>query len=454
MNTENRLLTERIPRFTIVAQAAGLAAGMRLQAQPRGGATNPMLLEFLLTATRGGRPQVKVLHGSRRVPYDVLPQAVPGAPPVVTVRWPLLRRLKRAVLRCPTGAFAGSGTAVAFRVNAWDLPAATTVRVVVSEAGQGDIDVAHVELARPPFSELIDVHSPSHLMPLMVTAVGRSGSTLLMGLLGAHAQIGVIAKYPYETTIARAVIRATMDDVRGCSRVYACHDDLIRAHKLPTLAGDAACASLERRLQRIAIEAGAAAVEAMKARVDAYYRALCPRIAVPAYFAEKNLAPQSFLWDVYAGAREIFLVRDFRDMLASSLAFNAKRGWAAFGRAEVDSDEAYAYHRARMSRGWVLEPWRNRREVAHLIKYEDLVSNPDATITGILAYLGLDAAAEAVQRLRASSTSIVGNLNHHCTSEDVGASIGRWRTDLTPSVRVAAQEAFAELLSEFGYPAD
>ena len=39
--------------------------------------------------------------------------------------------------------------------------------------------------------------------PLMLTSVGRSGSTLFMQLLGAHPEIAVHLKYPMEAKIAR-----------------------------------------------------------------------------------------------------------------------------------------------------------------------------------------------------------------------------------------------------------
>ncbi len=47
--------------------------------------------------------------------------------------------------------------------------------------------------------------------------------------------------------------------------------------------------------------------------------------------------------EVYPRAQEVILVRDFRDMVASILAYNAKRGYTAFGREHVDNDEEYIY---------------------------------------------------------------------------------------------------------------
>ena len=47
------------------------------------------------------------------------------------------------------------------------------------------------------------------------------------------------------------------------------------------------------------------------------------------------------LAELYPDSREVFLVRDFRDMVSSILAFNAKRGARGFGRAAAETDAGY-----------------------------------------------------------------------------------------------------------------
>ena len=48
------------------------------------------------------------------------------------------------------------------------------------------------------------------------------------------------------------------------------------------------------------------------------------------------------VWTVYPNAKELFLVRDFRDMFCSILSFNKKRGYPAFGREKYGTDEEFA----------------------------------------------------------------------------------------------------------------
>ena len=46
-------------------------------------------------------------------------------------------------------------------------------------------------------------------------------------------------------------------------------------------------------------------------------------------------------WELYPHAKEVFLVRDFRDMALSILSFDERRGFAGFGRPEGATDEEY-----------------------------------------------------------------------------------------------------------------
>ena len=86
-------------------------------------------------------------------------------------------------------------------------------------------------------------------------------------------------------------------------------------------------------------------------QIEAFYRHLAGTGA-PRYFVEKYLPHQvvpDLLAELYPGAREVILVRDFRDMLCSVIAFNRKRGWDAFGRSEGGDDAEYVRTTLRQS---------------------------------------------------------------------------------------------------------
>ena len=157
------------------------------------------------------------------------------------------------------------------------------------------------------------------------------------------------------------------------------------------------------------------------------------------------------MWELCPTAREIVLVRDPRDMICSSLAFNAKRGRIAFGRQDVDTDLEYVAHRASMARPWVIEPWRDRKDRVHLVRYEELVARPHDTLRGIFAYLGTDASAAVIGQLVDAVTASDEVLERHGTSGSALASVGRWRHDLAPELADACEREFVDYMRLFGY---
>ena len=93
--------------------------------------------------------------------------------------------------------------------------------------------------------------------------------------------------------------------------------------------------------------------------------------------------------ELYPNGRELFLVRDFRDMVCSMLAFNEKRGVSGFGRAEADSDMEFVETLGGQATS-LARAWERRRDRAHLVRYEDLVLDPERALAGLLDHVGVD----------------------------------------------------------------
>ena len=87
------------------------------------------------------------------------------------------------------------------------------------------------------------------------------------------------------------------------------------------------------------------------------------------------------MWELYPSAKEIFLVRDFRDMACSILAFDRKRGFAGFGRPDgAATRSTCAMELREMALDLRKQLGHDRRDRAHLVRYEDLVLRPIETV--------------------------------------------------------------------------
>ena len=169
------------------------------------------------------------------------------------------------------------------------------------------------------------------------------------------------------------------------------------------------------------------------------------------YFAEKNpLATSTPLMEIYPHGREILLVRDFRDMICSILAFNSKRGFGGFGRQNFGSDEDYI--RA-MGKNIIrdLPKWKNHSPRTHLVRYEDLILMPQKTLGNLLQNLGLEHSPSVVESMLEKALEDNPQLKRHRTSSDPKESIGRWQKDLEPYLQNLCTEIFSEVLQEFSY---
>lgn len=292
--------------------------------------------------------------------------------------------------------------------------------------------------------------------PLAVTTLGRTGSMLLMRLLAAHPETLVYRPHRFEQRIASywadvllalaeptSYIRqvappADVDDPawwlgRDAPVPWPLRDDAVQ-HWLGGEAVESLAPVAQQRIEA-AYDLIAAATDSGDARL----------------FAEKfNLRAAAITRELYPGSRELFLVRDFRDMVSSILSFNAKRGARGFGRAAHASDTDYVASLG----GWataLVRAWERRRETAHLVRYEDLVTDPERTLAGLLAHLGIDSSPGTIAAMRDSLEEEMPELREHATSEGPAASIGRWRRDLGPDLAATCERALRPALDTFGY---
>ncbi len=293
------------------------------------------------------------------------------------------------------------------------------------------------------------------LQPLIVTTLGRTGSMLLLRLLEGHPEILVLRPHRYEQRVAGYWVEVllALSDPSGYMRQLAPAGSLDEPRWWLGDEGPTAHANPADPLHRwLGRDAVFALAQTCRSRIDALYaQAAAQAGGNLRYFAEKHtLRSAALTAELYPEAREVFLVRDFRDMVASILAFNRKRGVKGFGEGGAAGEVDYVDRLA----GWanaLVRSFERRSARAHLVRYEDLVLEPVATVTSLLSYLDVDASSAAVDHMRAALTAELPELAQHTTAPDPAASVGRWRADLGAGLTRACERSFGEALAAFGY---
>lgn len=294
--------------------------------------------------------------------------------------------------------------------------------------------------------------------PLLLLAMGRSGTTYLMQLLGAHPEILVPGPHPYEmrqpvwlwhaanVLAAPANIQSTQADSFETQNSMFVGSNPYRNRDWEKFSREQEAMQWQEDVLPLEI------IEFCKRQADEFIDRCCSgRASIPRYIAQKMSisATGYFIENVYPGLRQIFLVRDFRDVWLSARSFNRRRGDLSFERNQFPDDIswmrglAFSSHQVRMNH-------LAAGPRAQCVRYEDLMADPGATLQRLFERLGVAASADLVGSIVAGVAENNENTIAHRTSEPGGAS-GRWRAEMTAEEKQVAGEVFGEDLAYFGY---
>ncbi|NER01848.1 MAG: sulfotransferase [Okeania sp. SIO3C4] len=334
-------------------------------------------------------------------------------------------------------------------------------------------DKSKVPIARVKFRRLCDLASSyqPQLQPLILTCLGRSGTTWLMGLLREHPNILVAGGYPYEVLAAQywihllKVISEPANTLESTPQLhpFAKNFNFIGHHPFYNTYGDSNLSSWFGKIYPKQL------ASFCQQSIDGFYQQTAnigekkllttekinnPLQSEIIYFAEKYHAnfPHilQILLELYPQASEIFLVRDFRDVICSKKAREIKmKKLRRVNQLKPEKEWICEFEQSAIQP--LLQRWRQRSGDVHLVRYEDLIMSPNETLSNLLKYLGLDNSSTIVNTILQTASADTSRLKQHLTSSSPQASIGRWQNELTPTLQNLCNQVFAKALQEFGY---
>lgn len=296
------------------------------------------------------------------------------------------------------------------------------------------------------------------LEPAMITTIGRSGSKWLARLMSSHPEVLAFQPLVFEPRVATYWMTVLRELSAPKSYLRQLHTE--RWDEPRWWLGDGAVALPAPVDLGMAEWLGTDSVRQLAAicqeRVEVYYREVARRSGEEGarYFVEKFLLDGVLLdltTEVFPGAREVILVRDFRDRLSSVFAWNEKRGDHGFGHDAEMSKAEYLVERVRGDAEQLIDRWRRRGDAALLIRYEDLILEPEATLTRLFEYLGVEATEGVVDDVLGVANEPTELLDTHRTVSDPVQSIGRWRRDLPAELANESNQLLRPVLEAFGY---
>ncbi len=283
--------------------------------------------------------------------------------------------------------------------------------------------------------------------PILLTTCGRTGSTAIMSELARHPNIVVAGARPFEIEMgsyyayALRVLSAAGDPVRSlrADQITAAEHRFHLGFNpyFEQVLGPIVFKDPTRLSHFIHDRVPARMAAAFREVILDYYQEVADDQGIehPLYFAEKSLPERDARLGIrfmFPNLREIVLVRDFRDIVCSSMATKN----ANFNLVFEDVLAAAAMMARIVTDG---------TDGVLLLKYEDYVTNKPEALARLFGYLGLGVPGGEDGALKSL-------FDVHATSASPEASIGRWRRDLTAEQRERCG-AFAPFLERLGYGA-
>jgi hypothetical protein len=296
--------------------------------------------------------------------------------------------------------------------------------------------------------------------PVLVTTIGRSGSTALATLLCHHPEAAGYRTWDTETRVVSywaGVLQALARPASYERQLYPAggmeglwwtgerppHPDFPADEPaLPALgrSGVEALASFCR--SQIGSAGAALAAAAGKLQARHLVEKAQPHHLRSIAEVSEELDPRS---------REVVLVRDFRDVTCSMLAYSRRGPSKQFGPGAGATVEDMIRWLSHNGASGLVDYVQRRGDRAYVLRYEDLVTRSEPTLTRLLEFIGADSGSETVTAMLRGLAQERDRAAHHATTSSAEQSIGRWRNELDGDQQELAEHLFRPHLDALGY---
>jgi hypothetical protein len=283
-------------------------------------------------------------------------------------------------------------------------------------------------------------------LPILVTSMGRSGTSLLMNRLASHKDVVVAGEFPFEIkmlsyyslafrtlvsegerdrstdpdTMASEVARFGIGfnpfnhpDYSSVLGNQGLHDDFFLG-EVPANIGEGFKHIILRYYDLVRVKSGKISTKFLAEKIH-------PDVT-------SRLVPR-FL---FGTVKEIVLIRDPRDLLCS---FDSH--WKFSGDQAIESIANTMDAMAAIC--------QEHRDDVIVVKFEDLILRQGDTLESIASFLEVDG------KLDGDISDDASRFESHGTTQTPEASVGRWKRDLPEELLGKCLPKFSNYLTRFGY---
>jgi|GEM_PF-3214898 len=298
--------------------------------------------------------------------------------------------------------------------------------------------------------------NPSDISPIFINSLGRSGSSLAMRLMIAHEEVACGDRPPYELKLTKylANIAGFISNGRRSDYPFSPDDLYLSECKLgynPFFNNDFLCDDMIDWCEDTWLSESAFH---MRKLVDSFYKHLAGTQGKPHInsFCEK-IFPSTHCYQMqflYGQIKQVIIVRDPRDNLASRLCFNQLRNKDDFGLAKDQNLESQLALLLSEYEALICN-YLSLKDNSITIYYEDLIRNPYETSAKIFCFCGLNYESSIVEKCVKMALKLDGFSAGHITSESPLKSIGKWSNFFDKTSQKLILQKLEPLLSNLGY---